>query len=257
MKTSITNILISPTIDAVSAVACVTGKEGDNILDDNIRRVYAVSGNLDVSVYNIGYLTSVDFIALFNVYFDSQLILELYDLSDVLLATYIFDTTDMIGFQIKNLYVNVPATIIGIDRIRAYTTGSGGVTKWIGYIWAGDYTDFDCLEKALPVSMSNDNVQVSRTNHPETNVSYKYRTFTVTLRKEHDFKVLRELIESIQLDGYGKGRPWLFDEVPFSGEMYFCIMDSGKVQHDLFDFQTVSGGTEYSSQSVFGLREVT
>jgi hypothetical protein len=257
MKTSPLNLLIQTGIGAASSSVEVEGKEAANILVDDSLNVYASQGNFDVTIFNVGSI-SLDVIALVNVYFDEQLVIELYDAANIMLYSQTFTPADMSGFEIKYIYMEVPATVEYINKIRVYSLGGDDYTeKYIGYIWAGLLIDFGCIESCQPMSMSNDAVQISRTDHPDINESYLYRELDLTIKKETEFKSARTAVESILTDGYGKGRPWILDEDLFDGEMIFAMLDSGKVKYDVKYTAQKLNGSNWITQFTIGLREVT
>jgi hypothetical protein len=257
MKTSPLNLLIQTGIGAASSSIEVAGKEAANILVDDSLNVYASIGNFDVTVFNVGDI-SLDVIALMNVYFDESLVIELYDAANILIYSETFSPADMSGFEFKGIYMEVPATVEYINKIRVYSLGGDDYTeKYIGYIWAGLLIDFGCIESCQPQSNSNDSIQVSRTDHPDINESYLYRELDVTVRKEIEFKSARAAVEAILTDGYGKGRPWILDEDLFDGEMIFAIMDSGKVKYNVKYTAQKINGSNWITQFTIGLREVT
>lgn len=256
MKFSPLNILIDDDIYSGSAVPVVAGKESDNILSDDIKRVYATLGDLDVSVFNLGGV-SLDVVALMNVYFDQTLTIQLYDAGNSLLYEETFTVNDWDGLDNKCIYMEVPDSIEYIDRIRVFTTGEDYIEKWIGYIWAGMLLDLGCFEefKFKYVSISNDNVQISRTNHPHINESYLYEKLEFTTKKLNTFLNMRAYGRILLTDGYGKGRPWIIDEAPFSGEIIYANLDAPKIQPD---YIYVKGrDTNDNAQFTIGLREVT
>lgn len=257
MKTSPLNLLIQTGIGAASSSVEVDGKEASNILVNDSLNVYASTGNFDVTIFNVGSI-SLDIIALVNVYFDETLVIELYDAANILLYSQSFTPADMSGFEIKYIYMEVPATVEYINRIRVYSLGGDDYTeKYIGYIWAGLLIDFGCIESCQPQSISNDSVQISRTDHPDINESYLYREIDVTTRKEVPFKSIRTAVEAILTDGYGKGRPWILDEDVFDGEMIYAMLDSGKVKYDTKYTAQPLNGSNWITQITIGLREVT
>jgi hypothetical protein len=256
MKTSATNILIDTGIGAASTSIEVAGKEASNLLIDDILRVYASIGNFDATVFGIGGQT-IYFVAVMNVYFDSGMTVELYNAAGAILYTESCTTADWSGFENKNVYCEITAGVANVDRIRIYSTGGDDyIEKWAGYIWAGSLIDFGCIASCKPMSMSNDSVQISRTNHPDVNESYLYRDMDITTRKEIDFKTARGYAEQILTDGYGKGRPWILDEDMFGGECHFANLDSNKIALNPFNFSSKPGQVK-SAQFTIGLREVT
>lgn len=259
MKTMITNIIDSTivTVGAASTSAVVAGKEADNLLVSDILMVYAAVGNFDVSVFGIGGQT-VDCVAICNCYFDNTMTLEFYDAGDALVYTHTFTVNDLHGFDFLGCYVLLPVGIDYVHRIRLFSSGGDDYTeKYVGYVYAGTAVDIGCVESCQPQSLSNDDVQISRSNHPDISESYLYRELDFTTKKEIDFKDLRTIIEAILSDGYGKGRPWILEEAPFNGEMIFGNMDSGKVKFNLFKFESKTSGCGYSAQVTLGIREIT
>jgi hypothetical protein len=256
MKTSATNLLIDVTIGAASSSMEIAGKEAANILDNDILKVYAAIGNFDITIFNVGGIT-FDFIALMNVYFDSGLTIQLYNSALALIYSESFTSTDWSGFELKNIYMAISATITDINQIRIFSTGGDNYTeKWCGYIWGGLHLDFGCIEAGKPKSVSNDNIQISRTDHPDVNESYLYRGLDLTIKKESDFKDTRAMVEQVLTDGYGRGRPWYFDDNLFENELLYANMDSGKVEFNVFPFSSKTG-KKFSTQFTIGLREVT
>lgn len=256
MKTSAANILIDISIGAASSSMEIAGKEAANILDNDILKVYASIGNFDITIFNIGGIP-LDFVALMNIYFDSGLTIQLYDSTLALIYSESFTTADWSGFELKNIYMAIPATVTDINQIRVYSTGGDDyIEKYCGYIWTGLHLDFGCIEACKPKSISNDNIQISRTDHPDVNESYLYRGMDLTIKKESDFKDTRSIVEQILTDGYGNGRPWYFDDDLFEDELLYANMDSGKVEYNIFHFSSKIG-KKFSTQFTIGLREVT
>jgi len=257
MKYSPINILDDVEIYTGSMSYAIAGKESNNILDNDTLRVYASLGNIDVSIFNIGG-ASMDFVSLVNVFFDETLTIQLYDVGNSLLYEETFGVNDWTGLDNKYIYMLVPSNIEYIDRIRVFTTGDDYTENWIGYIWAGMLIDIGCFEfqGIKPVSVSNDSVQISRTNHPHINESYLYRELDFTSKVTNDWKTVRAYGEIILSDGYGKGRPWIIEEEPFDGEMMFAILDAPKIQND-YIYVNVSTRNNNGGQFTLGLREVT
>jgi hypothetical protein len=256
MKFSPLNILLDDDITVGSFSFPVAGKESSNILLDDTLRVYASVGDLDISIFGLGGV-SLDVVALMNVYFDQTMTIQLYDAGNTLLHEETFTVLDWYGFDYKYIYMLVPDDIEYIERIRVFTTGDDYTEKWIGYAWAGMLLDFGCIEdkKVKIASISNDGVQIGRTNHPHINESYLYREIDFTTNKRTNFETLRALAEIILTDSYGKGRPWIMDWPPFYGEMIFGNLDSGKVQ---LDWIYVDNDTDTdTAQTTIGVREVT
>jgi len=250
MKVSITNLLIGAT--ASSGVLANPGEGASNILDEDTGMVYAVEGDLNLTISNIGGISS-DMIALFNVYFDNSLTMTLYNSSDVVIGTATFTQADWTGWRRKALLYNIP--FVDLERI-VITTDSieydDYIDKWIGYIWAGEWVDFSCMENSQPFSKSNDTIIITRSNKPDENDSYEYRSFNITIKKYNAYKELREKVEQILYDGFGKGRPFLLNETPYDNELYFANLDSPTIGYDL---QWIDDG--YKAQITIGARECT
>lgn len=253
MKTSITNLLLDAT--AKSNVIANPGEGASNILDKDTGMVYAVEGYLDITISNIGGISS-DMIALFNVYFDNTLIMTLYDSNNKEIDTVVFTQSDWTGWTRKALLYN--KAYIDLEKIKIttdYIEYDDYIDKYIGYIWAGAWLDFQCQENSQPFSLSDDSITITRSNRPDENDSYEYRSWNITLNKRQAFKELRGKCEQVLFDGFGKGRPFLFTGIPYENELYYANLDSNKIGYDLI--WDNSKQEKYTAQATLGVRECT
>lgn len=250
MKTSITNKASDAT--ASSAVLAKSGEPASNVLLRDSGRTYAVNGNLDLTVDDLGGIET-DFIALFNVFFDVDMTMTLYDSLGGFIESVTFTPSDWTGFESNNLIYEPTTSPLDLKSINITTTGAT-VDKYIGYIWVGDFIDFGCEEAIQPFTNSNDKVTITRANTPDVNAGYEFDTFNITTNKNSDYKVLRDKFRLVFVDGFGRARPFYFDNVPFDGELVFGNLDAPRVGYDFFYNKTSPTG--YDAQATIGVREV-
>lgn len=159
-------------------------------------------------------------------------------------------SADATGFDTDNFYLTgLPEVLYSSIEI----TNFGSSTAYLGYIWAGAWINFDCLENMQMFDNSNDSVTINRANRPLTEESYLFQSLMVTTKKGMALADLRDNIRLILTTGYANPRPWLIEDGIYAvPELLYGVLTSGKVGYDYF--QTVS---ETLAQSTFEIREVS
>lgn len=248
MKTSITNKVIGSTV--TSGVTPNAGEVASNIIDRDTGKVYGVNGNLNITITGLGDIDA-DMIGMFNVYFDANFVLSLYDSTPALIETQTFTSSDWTGWKYKNLLYEPTFVSSDLETIIITTTGST-IDKWIGYLWIGDWIDFGCCENIQPFSSTDDSIKIMLANNPDVNKKNRYRRFNITTNKTTLFSTVRDNFELVLDDGAGYGRPWYFDvEPPVLDELYFANLDSTEIGYD-----TEYTNGEYTAQTTIGMQEV-
>ena len=253
MKIGLVNNALGGT--ASSSVLSVSGKGAENVLNKDTGRVHAVAGNMDLMIDDIGGVNA-EIVCLFNVYFDDEMTVKLYDIYDNLISQMTFTESDWTGWKRKNI-LYYPTGVSGdLDKIVITTTGAVS-NQYIGYVWAGDWIDFSCLKVTQPFSKSADSITITGSNRPVENQSFRFRTFNITTDNLQDFiDEVRPNMELILDDGFGKGRPFYFDDPPYNGELYFANLDSPNIGFDLIEMRE-NGSIVHKGQFSAGVREVT
>jgi len=255
MKTGLNTLLDIDTITFIESEIADTGCDAEYLLDPNALRVWQVTGTgetltLDFSDDAI----SPDAVCLFGIDVTSNITLDVYETyPGAVTDTVTVTAANLRGLASKNIYL--PVTTADIEAIKiTLDTGGGAVTSSVGWIWAGEILDFDCVEKIQPFDVSNDDATVTRGNTVDINGSYLYQSFNVTLKKDAGFEELRAKVRQILDAGYATPRPYLIDE-PYltEDEVVLGILDSGKIGYDLFPVKKDS--EDYTAQITIGIRE--
>ena len=257
MQTSVYNNINNTGVTASSTSLEVAGKGIEKLLLQDSNRKYSSVGDIDGTISNLGSV-NIQFIALFNVTFDASITIEAYDSGMGLLGSETFTTVNVANSRQK--HVIWVAELSGVDSIRVFTgagTATTGAESKVGYLWAGDWLNLGCPMNAQPETESADVVQMSRTNTPDSQARYWFRSFSLTFAFE-TWVLARTAIEQIISDGYGKPRPWYFNEYTnFQGELYYAIKDSPRDKYDIQYGPVKDSKFTLESQPTIGIREVT
>lgn len=140
-----------------------------------------------------------------------------------------FTSASLDGIDVLSLYTGLTGTV---DQIVFTFTGAG--TPVIGYIWAGSCADVRA-ENVQLTDNALDIVNVTTGSFAASSPRPVYRGLQVTIEKRL-FADTRTLTRAILQRGFGVPRPViLLADDCFVDDSMLAIMDSGKVQYDIFD----------------------
>jgi hypothetical protein len=277
---------INKIIDNVDSInATETGDPGfnvTNIINPNSLEKWQSSFASATIQINLTAGITAETISLFNIVINGTIQVKTITSADVITNSITFDSADLAGLQNKHLLFNLTEKTTPFDKIQiiletentAQEQGVGyfahgygsvgyGVTKTIvasgefsiGYVWAGDNINFGCAENMQPIDNTNDIINITRSNVPDTQVVYDYQNFNVTLKKENDFITLRENIRFFIDNGIGQPRPFILDEPYYPNpEVIYGIFDATKFGYDVIYAPGDTG--DFIAQTTIGIREV-
>lgn len=262
----------------------IVGAEISLILDPNTLKKWSDNFTSATIQVVLDEAITSEIICLFNICVTGTVEVKTLTELGVVTNTHLFTSVNTIGIENKHLLAELsnkttpykiiqitvnttPATELYNQGVAYGVHGFGsvgfGVTYldsidsncFLGYLWAGDTIDFGCVENMQPFDNTSDIVNITRSNVPDVQRSYKYQTFNITLKKPNRFITLRDNIRYFINDGIGKARPFLFDEPCYdSTELVYGIFDATRFGYDIFYAPIESG--DFIAQATIGVREV-
>ena len=255
MKFGIQQRILSEYTTLTATVGNEPGKETSNVLSNDTFFTWEVEQGTATLLAVFDYAVETDLIGLFNVAIDTSVIISVYEAyPGTVTETKTVLVSELCGLYEKNAYFELSQTRSLFAIKMEFTGVSSLFLTSLGYLWAGLLENLGCAEAIQPGDISNDDVNISRTNHPDTEESYDYQTFDVTVKKENDFETLRASMRQIINTGFSTPRPWLIDEPFFTvPEVVLGMLDSGKIKYDIIPTDDNDG---FLSQVTIGIREV-
>jgi len=251
-----TLITVANTTVTESATAELN-RDAENLLDPNSLVLWQVEGASETALYEFAPPIAPDMVALFNIEVDSAIQIDVYSaypgtISDTVTVT----TANLRGLDAYNIYLDVTAATIEAIKITVTGTGATSLSS-AGWLWAGEVINFGCAEEMQPFDHANDAATITRSNAVDTNPSYLYQTYNITLKKEAGYEELRTKTRALLVEGYTVPRPYLINE-PFltTPEILLGILDSGKIGYDAF-YMKDETGEDFAAQVTIGIRETT
>jgi len=283
MKIGKVNKILDNVENIFSSESGDIGSEITNILDNNTLKKWEASFSQATIQIELTQAITADIISLFNICITGTVELKTLDASDVVIDTFLFNESDAMGLQnthllaettsstpIKKLQLVISTSASDADFNQGVTYGAHGfftvgygvtgvVTSdapcFLGYIWAGDITEFGCAENLQPFDNTGDRTTITRSNVPDTQEVYDYQTFNVTTNKDSPFLTLRDNFRFFMNDGLGEPRPFIFDEPYYtSPELVYGVFDATRIGYDVI--YAPEGTTDRVAQATIGVREV-
>jgi hypothetical protein len=166
-------------------------------------------------------------------------------LAAVPVFSHAFTYADLDGIDVLSLYTGLSGTV---DKIVFTFAGAGNPS--VGYVWAGACSDVKA-EKIQLTDNALDIVNVTTGSFAASSSRPVYRSIQATIEKRL-FSDTSTLTRAILRSGYGVPRPVvLLADACFVDDSMLAILDSGKVQYDIFDTRP-----ERKTQATIGFTEI-
>ncbi len=251
-------LLTGASITVSESTTAEPGQGGANLLNENSLVVWGVTGTSESASFVLTAPITADAVALFGVVVTTSIKIDVYSAYPATISdTVTVSAANLTGLSAKSVYLPLTAGST-IAAIKVTVNNAAGTdTGYAGWLWAGKVIDFGCAEALAPADVSNDSATITRGNNSDENPSYEYQTFDITTKKDVGFETLRANMRALLAEGYAKPRPFLINEpVLTTAEVFLGIMDSGKIQYDLFKIENADTAEAWSAQTTIGLREI-